>query len=127
MSSYLIEQAFRVTPNEGCLAASFGFSAAGAAWVDAIADRNAGEQLAAPGFVQLAVMQPHPQDVQLRLAHRAAQAQQQAVMVIVRVVDTVSVPNQDLEQATQFEQLMPVLVRPRHSADLTPEDDADPA
>jgi hypothetical protein len=56
-----------------------------------VADRQASEQLATPRLVTLALLQSSPDDVQLRLTHGALEAQQEAVVVVGRVVQAVLV------------------------------------
>jgi hypothetical protein len=102
-----------------------GFQGDAAARAD-VAGRDAGEQLAATGFVQFAVVQSCPPDVDFGLADHAAQAEYQAVVVVRRVVDAVRVGDENREHGAEIEQLVPVLVRARPPADLASEDDADP-
>ncbi len=50
----------------------------------------------------------HSDHVQFRLAHRALQSQQQAVIEDIRVVDAVFVQDQRVVEGTEFEQPVPV-------------------
>ena len=63
--------------------------------------------------------------MQLRLAHRALEPQQQPVVVIGRVVEPVLVGQQGPEDGAQLQELVPVLVGARQAAHLQAEDDAD--
>ncbi len=73
-----------------------------------IANGYASEQFTATGFVLLPLMPPRPRDVPFRLAHRPLQAQEQAIVEIGRVVDPVGIGQQDLEDAAEFQELVPV-------------------
>jgi hypothetical protein len=59
-----------------------------------VADRQRDGQLAALGLGEPARQHPLPDQVQLCLAHRPLQAQQQPVVVIGRVVDAVGIGEQ---------------------------------
>ena len=65
------------------------------------------------------------EDVQLGLAHRPLQAQQQPVVVIARVVEAVQVGQQCVEQGTVLQQVMPVAARAGQAAHLDAQVDAD--
>lgn len=56
------------------------------------------------------LVKAHPKLMQLRLAHDAGQAQQQAVVVGARIVKPLAIRNEHAEHRAQFEQLMPVPV-----------------
>ena len=74
-------------------------------------------QLAAAGLVQLPAVEPDPQEVQLGLAHRAAHAQDQPVVELVRVVQAVLVEDQGVGQGADLQQAVPVrrvAGQPRH-------------
>jgi hypothetical protein len=74
---------------------------------------------------QQALIHPAPQDVQLGFAHGALESQQQAIVVIGRVVDAILVGQQRAEDAAQLQELVPVLVRACQPAHLQAEDDTD--
>lgn len=65
-------------------------------------------QLTTPGFVELTANQSSAQQVQLGLAHRSFQAQQQAVVKVARVVDPIFVEDERICQSADFQQPMPV-------------------
>jgi hypothetical protein len=71
----------------------------------------------------LSTEKTRPQDVQLRLAHRALQAEQQPVVEVSRIVNAVLVQDQRLSERRQLEQAVPVGVVARQARDLEPEDD----
>jgi hypothetical protein len=79
-------------------------------WPD-VSDRRADEYFASSDLVQQALTHAVPQHMQLGLRHDPRQAQEQAVIVIRRVVQAILIRQQRTEQAAQFEQLMPVLAR----------------
>ena len=89
-----------------------------------IADRQRDRQLAALGLGQLARQHPLPDQVQLCLAHRPLQPQQQPVVVDPRVVDAVRIGEQHPRQRAQLQELVPVPAGPRQARHLDPEDDA---
>ena len=67
-------------------------------------------QLATRRLLPLALVQAHPDLVQLRLAHDAGQAQKQAVVVGAGVVEALAVADDDAEHRAQLQQLVPVAV-----------------
>ena len=77
-----------------------------------VADRRGAQQLAAAGLVQLALVHPLLQDVELRLVHDPVQTQQQTVRMFGRVVHPVGVGQQHPVPAAQLKELVPVLARP---------------
>jgi len=87
--------------------------------------RNAGDQLPATGLVQLPLIHPLLEDMQLCLAHHAGQPEHQAVCILGRVVHPVGVGQQDAEPATELQQMVPVLTRAGQPAHLQPEDQPD--
>ncbi len=90
-----------------------------------VADRQRGAQLAAAGRGSLRALQTSCEKVQLRLAHRAFQAEQQPVVEIGQVVDAVAVDQQSVGQAGQFQQPGQVRRGTSQPGDLQPEDRAD--
>ena len=88
--------------------------------------RDADDQLPAAGLVQLALVHPLLEDVQLRLVHHPGQPQQEAIRVLGRVVHPVGVGEQDAEAGAQLEEVVPVLARAGQPAHLQPEDQPDP-
>ena len=87
------------------------------------AHRQPAAQLAAAGFVENAATQARPQDVQLRLAHRPLQPEQQAVVEVRRIVDAVFVEDQGVGQRADLEQAVPVGRVARQARDLQPQHD----
>ena len=86
-------------------------------------DGQAHLQLAAPGLVENAPAQPGAQHMQLRLAHRPLQAQQQAVVEVRRIVDAVLVEDQGIGQRAELQQAMPVGGVARQARHLQAHDD----
>ena len=84
-------------------------------------DRQRGTQLAALGGGPLGRLQPPGHDVQLRLAHRGFQAQDQPVVEIRQVVDPVAVDEQRTGQPGHLRQPGQVRVRAAQPGDLQPE------
>ena len=70
-------------------------------------------------------MHPALQDVQFRLVHNPAQAEQEAIVVVGRTVETILVSQHRSKERAQFDQLMPVLIGPRQSTQLDSQDHAD--
>ena len=87
--------------------------------------RDADDQLPAAGLVQLPLIHPLLEDMQLCLAHHAGQPEHQAVRVLGRVVHPVGVGQQDAEPGTELQQVVPVLARAGQPAHLQPEDQPD--
>lgn len=82
-----------------------------------IAGRQPDGQLSSPRLGLLAGQHPLLEQVQLGLAHRPLQPQQQPVVVVHRVVDAIGVGQQRTRQRAQLQQLIPVGARagqPRH-------------
>ena len=89
-----------------------------------IPDRQRDRQLAALGLGQLARQHPLPDQVQLCLAHRPLQPQQQPVVVKPRIIDAVRVGQQHPGQRAQLQQLVPVPAGPRQPGHLDAQHDA---
>jgi hypothetical protein len=73
---------------------------------------------AALGFVALAAQQPRFEQMQLCLAHRALQAEQQTVIKVRRVVDAIFIADQTASERTYFQQPLPVGVVASKSRNL---------
>ena len=97
----------------------------GAVVVVDVADRQRGAQLAAGGGGAFRALQPAGQQVQLGLAHRALQPQQQPVVEVGQVVDAVAVDDQGVGQPGQLQQPGQVRRGAGQPGDLQPEDRAD--
>ena len=89
-----------------------------------IADRQRDRQLAALGLGEPARQHPLPDQVQLCLAHRSLQPQQQPVVIDPGVIDAVGIGEQHAGQRAQLQQLVPVPAGPRQPGHLDPQDDA---
>ena len=72
------------------------------------ADRQGQRELAAARLVEDAAAQARAQHVQLRLAHRALEAEQQPVVEVRRVVDAVLVQDERVGQRADLQQSVPV-------------------
>ena len=84
-------------------------------------DESAGPrrpQLAAAGLVQDAATKACAQDVQLRLAHRALEAEQQSVVEVRRIVETVFVEDQRVGQCADLQQTVPIRRVAREARDF---------
>jgi hypothetical protein len=90
-----------------------------------VADRRQREQLAAGRLVPLPLIESVPHDVQLGLRHHAAQAQHHPVRVLTRIVQSVIIGDQDPEDGSEFQQLIPVLAGAGQPARLGAEDQPD--
>jgi hypothetical protein len=89
-----------------------------------IPDRQRHGQLPPAGFGPLAGEHALLEQVQLCLAHRPFEAQQQPVVVVDRIVDPVAVGQQRAEQRAQLQQPMPVRTRAGQPRHLHTQDDA---
>jgi hypothetical protein len=89
------------------------------------ADRQAVAQLALGGLVPQPGGEPAADQVQLRLAHRALEAEHQPVVVVGRVVDPIGVSDQRVGQRAQVQQLIPVGVVAGQPACLDAKDEPD--
>ena len=87
-------------------------------------DRQSPTQFPARSLVADASVQPRANDVQLRFAHRALQAEQQAIVEQRRMVDAVVVANESIGDAAQFQQAIPIRVVPRQARNFQPQHDA---
>ena len=90
-----------------------------------IADRHRHGQLPAPRLVELALVHPLLEQVQLGLAHGALEPQQQAVVVVRRIVEAVGVGEQRAEERAQLQQPVPVGVGAGQARHLHPQDEPD--
>ena len=90
-----------------------------------IAGRGGGELLTAAGLVQPRLIEPLSQEVQLGLAHCPLEPQQQPVVVQGRVVDAVHVGQERVKDRTPLQEMVPVGVGARQSANLETKDDPD--
>lgn len=65
-------------------------------------------ELPSPRLVELPTEEPGTQHMQLGLAHRALQAEQQTVIEVARIVEAILVKDERLSQRTDLEEAMPV-------------------
>jgi hypothetical protein len=65
-------------------------------------------QFATRRLLAFPLVKAHSKLMQLRLAHDAGQAQQQAVVVGARVIEPLAIRNEHAEYRAKFEKLMPV-------------------
>ena len=85
--------------------------------------RQPAAQLAAAGFAENAAAQARPQDVQLRLAHRPLEPEQQAIVEMRGIVHAVFVENQGVGHRADLEQAVPVGGVACQARDLQPQHD----
>src|SRR6516165_2206649 len=71
-------------------------------------DRQRRLELAAAGLGEDAAAQASAEEVQLRLGHRALEAEQEAVVEVAGVVEAVLVEDQGLRERADLEQPVPV-------------------
>src|SRR5262249_25160797 len=88
-------------------------------------DRHGDDQLPAACLVQLALVHPSLQDVQLGLAHGPLQTQQESVIVVGRVVQAVGIGQQGPKAGAQLQEVVPVLATACQAAHLQTQDEAD--
>ena len=60
------------------------------------------------GLFQLAAQEPAPQPVQLRFAHGALEAKQEAVIILAGVINALFINDEGIGQSTDFEQPIPI-------------------
>jgi hypothetical protein len=89
-----------------------------------VAARQVEPELAPLGLVPAPLLEPGAHDVQLGLAHRALEPEQQPVVVERRVVDAVAVGDQRAGEGADLEQLVPVAAGPGEPRHLEPEHQA---
>jgi hypothetical protein len=92
-----------------------------------VAARQIEEQLAALCLGAAAGQHAAFQEVQLRLAHRALQAEKETVVVRSRVIHAVRVGEERAEYGADLEKLVPVPARSRQAGHLDAEHQTDPA
>ncbi len=80
-----------------------------------VANRHRREQLPPRGLEAQRFHGSLPQHAELPLAHRAFEAQQQAVIEVARVVDAVAIDQQRGGQPAQVDEVMPVTIIARES------------
>lgn len=70
--------------------------------------RRAHLELAAPGLVELSAPHARLENVQLGFAHRALEAEQQAIVEAGRIVDAILVEDQGRGQGAELDQAVPI-------------------
>lgn len=83
-------------------------------------------ELAAPRLVALGPVQPQPHPVQLRLAHRALEAEQQPIVEVPRRVHALLVDQHDIRERAELQQAVPVGRGPGQPRDFEAEDGPHP-
>src|SRR5580704_19045541 len=73
-----------------------------------IARRNAEEQRAATRLALQRLLRALAEQRQLQLAHRALHAEQQSIIGVARIIDSVLVDDYGADQSTELDQCMPV-------------------
>ena len=73
-----------------------------------IADRNAQAQFSSPRFGAGRVKHARSQDAQLELADAALHPQQQSIVRTTRIIHPVEIDDARFNQATQFEEMVPI-------------------
>jgi hypothetical protein len=84
-------------------------------------------ELAAPGGLPQATCQAGTDQVQLDLAHRPLEAQQQPVIEDARMVEPIAIADQRIDQRAQVQQVVPIAVVPGQPRDLDGQHHADAA
>ena len=92
-----------------------------------IAARQSENQLAALRLGPAALEHARLENVDLRLAHRTLQPEQQAVVVEAGIVDAVGIADQRVEERAHLQQLMPIPARARQARDFAAEHQPDMA
>src|SRR3954464_12537130 len=92
-----------------------------------IAAREREAEFAPCRLVTTAFVEARPHDVELSLAHRALQAEQEAIVVERWIVDPVAVGNQGAGERTDLKELVPVATGAGEAAALEAEREADMA
>src|SRR4051812_391213 len=92
-----------------------------------IAARDREAEFAPCRLVTAALVEARAHDVELGLAHRALQAEQEAIVVERRIVDPVAVGNQGAGERADLKELVPVATGAGQARDLEAEHEADMA
>jgi len=82
-------------------------------------------QIAAAGLAQPPLFHPLLEDRQLGLAHRALEPEQEAVVVLARVVDAIDVGDERAEEGADLQELVPILRGTRQPGHVDAEHEAD--
>ena len=76
--------------------------------IEDVSDRWPLPELTPPCLVHRAADEPSVEHVELRLTHRSFEAEQQTIIEMARVVDSVFVQDETAGQGADLEQAMPV-------------------
>ena len=85
--------------------------------------RNGQTEFAARRLLAFALMQPHADLMQLRLAHDSGKPEQQSIVIDAGIVKTFAVGDQNAEDGAEFEKLMPVAVVARQTGGVEADDE----
>src|SRR3954466_629603 len=85
----------------------------------------AGAELAGSGLLQLAPQEPRSDPVQLGGAHRPFDPQEQAVVVLSRIIDAILVDDEGVGQATDLDEAVPVAAGTSQSRGFEAQDGTD--
>ncbi len=91
------------------------------------ADRQGQPQRPLARLLPQAAQEPLPEPVQLRLAHRPLEPQQQAIIVLARVVDAVFIDHQGLGEGADLQEPIPVAAGAGQAGGFQGEDRPGPA
>ena len=83
-------------------------------------DRRPHLKLAAPCFVDYSASHSGFEEVQFRLRHSPLQSEQEPVVEVCRIIDSILIENERAGQRTQLDQPMPVCGVPGQARDLQP-------
>jgi hypothetical protein len=86
-----------------------------ARWAQHVATWQPSHEFATQGLGTTPLMHARFEDVQLCLRHRALQTQQHPVVKVGRVVHTIRIRNEGIEQRAHLQQLMPIPTRTRQT------------
>src|SRR5712692_1775778 len=90
-----------------------------------IPDRQANDEVPAPGLGRPRLVGALPEPAELRLTHRALEPQEQPIVELTRIVDPFGVDDQCVQQAAEIEQLIPVAIVAGQARDLEAHHGAD--
>src|SRR5262245_65322700 len=78
-------------------------------------------QLATCGLIANAAVETGTQHMQLRLAHRSFEAEQQTVVEQCRMIDAVGIPDQRVGEASEVDEAVPIGIVARKARQLETE------
>jgi hypothetical protein len=92
--------------------------------IGCVVDQTHGErhaQLASACLVENPALQPRPKHMQFRLAHRAFESQQQAVIEVAGIINAIFIEDERIAEGANLEQPMPIGRVARKPRDLQPQ------